>query len=331
MKNYFFTNAWISGFTQSDGSFVVSWDKQKKGIPVRPQPIFNLTQSISDYDMFVALQKHLGVGRVHKNRNNVTFVVTSIDDLLKIIIPIFEDCPLRSSKQLSFQIFKLVCLMMKAKTHLTLAGTLIILELSYFMNKDTSFRTEATKEAIIQELSLYALKSGIKLPNMTELKVPLLDETKPTAPITKEFIRGLVDGDGSFNISFKTDRRRIGTNFTVVHEISSIEALNELVEFFGCGAVYKLPSQAARYQVENLTDILTKILPFFDQMEFNTVKQDHFKKFSDVCKYIATNGYKSDKDLQHVVDIAWDMNKGGKTRRITKVAYLAKFISLTKK
>lgn len=329
-KNYKFTSDWISGFTQSDGSFVISCDRRKKGIPVRPQPIFNLTQSISEYDMFVALQKHLGVGRVHKNRNNVTFVVTSIDDLIKVIIPIFDNCPLRSSKQLSFQIFKLVCFMMQEKKHLTLAGTLIILELSYFMNKDTSLRTAATKAALIQELAIYAVKSGVKLPNISELKLPLLDETKPTVPLNKEFVRGLVDGDGSFNISFRTNRRRIVANFTVVHEISSIAALNELAEFFGCGAVYKLPSQAARYQVENLSDILAKVLPVFNQMEFNTIKQNHFEIFSEVCRLLVTNGYKSDKDLQHIVDLAWNMNKGGKTRRITKVEYLAKFTSLVK-
>ena len=63
-QKYIFTNDWISGFTQSDGSFVISFDSRKSGLPVRPQPIFNITQSINELDMFIALQKYLGVGRV---------------------------------------------------------------------------------------------------------------------------------------------------------------------------------------------------------------------------------------------------------------------------
>lgn len=60
-KNYLFTNDWISGFTQSDGSFVISFENKNNGIPIRPRPVFNLTQSINELEMFIALQKYLGV------------------------------------------------------------------------------------------------------------------------------------------------------------------------------------------------------------------------------------------------------------------------------
>ena len=130
-QKYIFTNDWISGFTQSDGSFVVSFDSRKSGIPVRPQPIFNITQSINELDMFIALQKYLGVGRVQQNRNNVTLVVTSIDEIIRVILPIFDNYPIISSKQVSYQIFKKVCIMMQEKKHLTLEGVLQILELAY--------------------------------------------------------------------------------------------------------------------------------------------------------------------------------------------------------
>jgi hypothetical protein len=79
-KNFKFTNDWIAGFTQSDGSFVVTFSKQNKGIPIRPVPVFNITQSITELDLFVALQKHLGVGKLYKNRGY------SNDDDLKTIV-----------------------------------------------------------------------------------------------------------------------------------------------------------------------------------------------------------------------------------------------------
>lgn len=119
-----------------------------------------------------------------------------------------------------------------------------------------------------------------------------------------EFIRGLIDGDGSFNVSFRTERRRIGANFTVVTELSSIAVLNELVEYFKCGTVYRLPSSAARYQVLTVNEILNKIAPIFSKIQFNTKKQKHFEKTVEVCKLISTKGYKADEDLKTIVELA---------------------------
>lgn len=43
--NFNITQEWIAGFTQSDGSFVISFENSKEGIPIRTRCIFNLTQS----------------------------------------------------------------------------------------------------------------------------------------------------------------------------------------------------------------------------------------------------------------------------------------------
>jgi hypothetical protein len=183
------------------------------------------------------------------------------------------------------------------------------------MNKDTTLRTENTKEIIMNKL---ILKHRI-LPIVPKIILP---EISPIKPINLEFIRGEIDGDGSFNVSFRSSRRRIGVNFTVVHELSSISVLEELVEFFGCGSVYKLPSSAARYQVQTVKDMLTKIKPILNNIEFNTIKQTHFEITMKVCEIINETGYTKDEDLIKFVDLAWDMNKLGKTRRMSKIEYL---------
>ena len=56
--------------------------------------------------------------------------------------------------------------MMKAKKHLTLKGTLQILDLAYFMNPGTTLRTIESKEIILNTLKQ---KYG-KLPLMPEIK-----------------------------------------------------------------------------------------------------------------------------------------------------------------
>lgn len=319
-KIYNFTGDWIAGFTQSDGSFVVGFETQSGKLSIRPRPMFILTQSYTEFEMFKALHSYLGVGRLQKNRNNVTLIVTSINEIISVLIPLFDKHPLHGSKIISYQIFKEVSLMMKAKKHLTLEGTLQILELAYFMNPGTTLRTIESKEVILKTL----IKNYGKLPIIPEIKLPELNLPKP---INLEFIRGEVDGDGSFNVSFRTDRRRIGVNFTVIHELSDLSVLNELQQFFKCGSVYKLKSNAARFQVQTVNDILNNIEPVFKGIKFNTVKQKQYEIFIEVCKLIETKGYKKDEDLKNIVDLAWDMNNSGTNRRISKEEYIAKFIN----
>jgi hypothetical protein len=319
-KKYKFTPDWLSGFTQSDGSFVVSFQNQRIGIPIRPIPIFNITQSIIELELFMELQKYLGVGRVYKNRNNITYVVKSIDEIVTVILPLFDKHPVRGSKLLAYNIFKEVALKVKDKKHLTLEGTIQIINLAYFMNKETSLRSEITKEIIMNKLNL---KNG-KLPIVPDSTKQILTKLEP---LTLEFVRGLIDGDGSFNVSFRSLRRRIGVNFTVVSELSSISVLNDLVEFFKCGNVYKLPSNAARYQIQTVDEILNNIMPIFKYIRLNTIKQNHYEITVKVCELIKNTGYQTDKDLKTIVDLAWNMNKDGKNRKISKEQYILKFIN----
>lgn len=176
--------------------------------------------------------------------------------------------------------------MVKDKKHLTLEGVIQILNLSYFMNKDTSLRTEESKGVLVDKLikkygELPAV-SPIPKANPSEI-IPALYLTGPQEdpePLTLEFVRGLIDGDGSFNVSFATTRRRISVNFTVVCELSSISVLYDLVDYFGCGTVYRLQSNAARYQVQSVEEfcLLDKIYPKFKDIKFNTIKKIILKK-----------------------------------------------------
>jgi hypothetical protein len=252
--------------------------------------------------MFVSLQKYLGIGSVYKNRNGVIFVVKSIKDLVLVVIPLFDSVPLRGGKLESYLKFRKVVLLMKDKKHLTIEGLLQIIDFTYFMNKETTLRNYDTKLKLLNDLEL---KYG-KLPSVDFIhikEVPALQ----IKPINKEFLRGLIDGDGSFNVSFRTKVRRIVVNFTVVHEISSISVLYDLVSFFKCGCVYKLPSEAARYQVQSLNDILKYIIPLFKGIKFNTRKQNNFEILMNVCSILEQKGNGKrldDENLLKIIEVA---------------------------
>lgn len=328
---YSFNPAWISGFTQADGNFYIGFDKKNHGMGVYPRAKFTLSQHIKDLDMFENLIAYLGVGYITKNRSECNLVVSSIDDIINIILPIFENYPLRGSKLEAFEIFKYVVLSIKKKKHLTLIGLIEILELSYFMNQKTSNRTEDT----YQDLIGYLIKKHRKLPEYDHNKLKnkldnIIKEKKINIkkkyPLNLDMVTGLIDGDGSFNFSFKTTRRRIVANFTVVQDKYNREILEELIEFFNCGQIYDLKT-ISRYQVENLDYILNNIIKKLNNTKLNTFKREHYKTWIKGCNLIYEKGYKTDDNLLKLVELAYHMNNSGKNRKLTKNEYISKMIT----
>lgn len=65
--------------------------------------------------------------------------------------------------------------------------------------------------------------------------------------------------------------------------------------------MYDLQSQTSRYQVENSTDLVEKVLPEFKENKFNTTKKDFFNNVIEAWLILANKGIKDDKDLMKVV------------------------------
>jgi hypothetical protein len=328
MKNnrqYNFTRGWLSGFTQSDGSFTVVFDKRKTGLFIRPKPIFTITQHISELELFKKMLEHFEIGYITQNKSNqsVSFLVTSLSQIDKVLIPIFDEHLLSHGKLKSYLVFKRIVKKMLNKEHLKLEGLLEIIESSYFINKATSLRTPESKEKLLDFLKD---KHGTLPPLMGSDYISEIDEEMASfspQPLSLDFVTGLIDGDGSFNISFQhKPTRRVRANFTVVQETSCRELLNELKTFFGCGNVYDLPSAATRFQVENVDLILNNIAPKLEGVTFNTQKYLHYEILIKVCNIIKTNGYKSDTSFKEIIELAYDSNLSGKRRRLTKQEFI---------
>ena len=64
-------------------------------------------------------------------------------------------------------------------------------------------------------------------------------------------------------------------NFTIVQGIEDRSVLENVQSYLDCGKVYDLQSQTSRYQVENVTDLVEKVLPEFKENKFNTTKKDY--------------------------------------------------------
>lgn len=273
MKNqYKFTPEWLSGFTQADGSFMVLFTKQKHGkMPYRPRPAFVLAQSNKETDMIESLHSYLKVGYIRKSLESIYIVVDSKKDLLQSIIPHFDKYPVKAGKNKAYQVFRQVVLSIDKGIHLKPEGFLAILDTCYFINS-TSLRTEQSKTNIILSIKeKYGETIGSSVSLLGKYETPVLGNTA----LSIEYLTGLIDGDGSFGVSFGLKKSNVTPFFTISADILDYDLLCEVKDYFGTGVISKTTGKNyAQYRVHSIEAIMQYIMTTLRFMEFNTRKKD---------------------------------------------------------
>ncbi len=128
--------------------------------------------------------------------------------------------------------------------------------------------------------------------------------------LSAEYIVGLVDGEGSFNVrSNALNRRRAKVEMKFCLKLISKdkEILDELKKFFGCGNVYiqndKRPNHSTcfRYEVQNRKEIMERIIPFFEKnpLKLKSKKND-FELFRQIAELVKANADKTEKGLEKI-------------------------------
>ena len=146
---------WVIGFVDGEGCFSIGFVKQsgrgkRKGYKTGYQVSHELavTQGEKSLSTLLELQKFFGIGQVTINRRYdnhkehlYRFVVRKREDLLKIIIPFFEQYSLKTSKNLDFKKFAACVRMIDQGIHLTRDGLIEIAQTTQTMNRQKP-RTE---------------------------------------------------------------------------------------------------------------------------------------------------------------------------------------------
>ena len=143
---------WITGFVDGEGCFSIGIIRQScRGAGTigkfRYQVTceFVVTQGAKSIASLNDLHNFFGVGQVQSNlrydnhkEHLYRYVVRKRSDLLEVIIPFFEQYPLRTSKQHDFHKFARCVRLIDKKHHLTNSGLVDILEIMQTMNRQKS-------------------------------------------------------------------------------------------------------------------------------------------------------------------------------------------------
>jgi len=73
--------------------------------------VFRICLHIDDKTVLEYIQNILGVGTINTSGNSVTFAVQRFEDILQVIIPIFDSYLLQTTKVLDFKDFRVAVIL----------------------------------------------------------------------------------------------------------------------------------------------------------------------------------------------------------------------------
>ena len=144
---------YISGYTDGEGCFNVSFSRRDKFlIGWETKPSFCISQNEDRAQPLYQMKIIFDCGFMRRDYSDKTlkYEVRSLNDLLRKVIPFFDQYPLLSSKRKDFGLFKKVCLLMQKNRHRNPKGFKKVVSIAFKMNPGGKRRY--SKKAIFDSL-----------------------------------------------------------------------------------------------------------------------------------------------------------------------------------
>jgi len=133
---------WIIGFVDGEGCFSCPiFRNRSMTMSWQVQPNFVVVQAASSRAVLEEMCRFFGCGKVYVNRRHdnhredlYRYRVGRLADLRDVIVPFFQEYPLRTSKRENFERFARVIALMDRGRHLTGPGLIEIAEIAQTMN-----------------------------------------------------------------------------------------------------------------------------------------------------------------------------------------------------
>jgi hypothetical protein len=183
-----------------------------------------------------------------------------------------------------------------------------------------SNRSAERKDVLFNLLGVEDEKHKILIKNeITEIKRHL----------NGNFIAGVIDGDGSFFISFSspgslTTQRgaAIKTGFNITNDKASKALLESIKKHFkDIGSIQEGSKNELIYTVNGLNQINDVLIPFMDENPIFSERASHYQKFKTVSLMLKNENPLTLESKLKIVELAYDMNKKGKHRNLSKKEY----------
>lgn len=136
----------------------------------------------------------------------------------------------------------------------------------------------------------------------------------------ESWIVGFTDGEGCFSVSlFRNTTTKFGwqvfPEFVITQGVKSKSALEIFQTYFECGKIYinkrydNHHGHLYRYCVRKISDIDSKIIPFFRTYPLQTAKQRDFEVFAHIVQLVKERKHTSESGLRLIAKEIEKMNR----------------------
>jgi len=183
---------WLVGMTDGDGTFSIVRQNNKWSL------VYKIALSRYNLRALFYIKKQLGIGSVTKDNNKGQILIRDRKKLEKYIFPIFDKYPLLTSKQFNYEKFKQ----------------------AFFILENNSF-TKEEKDIKLFELKTKSIPNNYISPVWNNIKLPLKTVNNVSGIITKPWLVGFIEAEGSFYLVSK-DSTRIVHGFGLTQKLDNI-------------------------------------------------------------------------------------------------------------
>lgn len=141
----------------------------------------------------------------------------------------------------------------------------------------------------------------------------------------ESWITGFTDGEGCFSVSLiknKTSKCgwQVFPEFVITQGEKSMSALRIFKDYFQIGRIFvnkrydNHNENIYRYCVRSISELKSKIVPFFESNKLKTSKSNDYKIFKQIIKMMFKGEHLSEKGINKIAFLIEGMNRKKKSR-----------------
>lgn len=286
---------WFVGFCEAESNFLIRTRKNEKDKISGFEFVFRISLHKDDKKVLEYIKSTLGCGRLNTERNVFIFSISQLNDIERVLLPLFDKFTLNTTKYLDYLCFKK----------------------GFFM-----YRNRKSSELTLDEINLNILKLK---ESMNSKRVDFnFSSDKHNIVITGNYLVGLLEGDGSFYLNKHDMTARVSFVTTTINRVV-LEKIREFIlglldeHSYMLGSTTKLINISNKkvksdyrpislleiYQIDFICNVL---IPYLDSIEFRTKKYQDYLDFKKIAQLILEGKYLINKGKELIIKLGDSMN-----------------------
>jgi hypothetical protein len=283
----------ITGFCDAEACFSLKLSiRNSNSSSLNLSPAFSIHLHNKDLPLLYKIKsffKDIGSITIKKSDNSCTFYVSSLSDLLNIIIPHFQQYPLRSAKNIDFLLWA-QCVQLMA-------------------NKELSTKDRLNKILLLKSALNKGLSESIKVkfPEIVPMVRP--NYTVSKIPLNPDWISGFSDGDSCFYVTI-TKTNYVRAVYQIELHEREITLINKIQEFFkGIGRIsYTSNRQLVRFTVAKQQDLFNIVIPHFDTYLLEGNKNKDYLIWRNILLLVKSKSHLKPEGLSQIIELKKKLN-----------------------